>query len=166
MTLDEFTNVIKQVEIFKDLDYEADFTQQLFAYCKIKTFRKNTNIITEGEFGDTMFIALSGTLEIVKRTLAGDSYTVSIVDCETTHPFFGEIALIDGARRSATVRVTQDSNCLIIHKEQFEKITTDFPLQGLYMIRKVALSLSQNLRKTTQDMLTLFNALIIELSGR
>jgi len=98
-------------------------------------------LIKEGEVGSELYSVYSGSVEIKKRIRAGDDYTVVKLDA-SQNVFFGELALIDDDKRSATVIATLDSEFIVISKEGF---------------------LAGRLRKTTGDMLTLFDALVNEL---
>ena len=109
-----------------------------------------------------MFIVFSGGVEILKKTRAGDNYTVVKLKAEY-NVFFGEMALIDDDKRSATVRADMDSEFLVITKDAFHELGNKYPSIGLPVTRAISKILAGRLRKTTQDMLTLFDALVSEI---
>ena len=119
-------------------------------------------MIREGDVGAEMYIVYRGAVEIQKRTRAGDNYTVVRLSSED-NVFFGELALVDDDKRSATVIATEDSEFIVISKTDFVKLGDERPDIGLPITREIAKILASRLRKTTGDMLTIFDALVSEL---
>ena len=98
----------------------------LFAHCTAKQlafivtqvedmdFPVGRVLCREGQSGGDFFILLSGAADVTrgKRKLA------------TMQPgdFFGEIALLDGGRRTATVTTTAPSRCFVLGPRQFQNV--------------------------------------------
>lgn len=120
-------------------------------------------IIEEGSLGSEMYILHSGEVEIRKITRAGDQYTVVQLNANL-NVFFGELALIDNDRRSASVTARTESVVLRIAKKDFYELGNEWPHVALPIVRSIAQILGGRLRKTTSDMLTIFDALVQELS--
>ncbi len=74
----------------------------------------------EGEPGEVFFIIAEGQVEIHRRT-AGDAEDL-IVGTLGPGGSFGEMALITGANRSATVMTTERTETLEIHKRDFDQL--------------------------------------------
>ena len=153
---------LKQIPIFEEISDNEAFLEELFGICRLKKYRAGDLIIREGDVGDEMFVVYSGAVEIKKRTRAGDDYTVVILKAEY-NVFFGELALIDDDKRSATVIATEDSEFLVITKADFTRLGDTYPSIGLPITRAIAKILASRLRKTTGDMLTIFDALVSEI---
>ena len=68
----------------------------------------------EGQSGGDFFVLLAGAADVTRGTkkitkmAAGD--------------FFGEIALVDGGKRTATVTTTAPSRCLVLGPRQFQNV--------------------------------------------
>ena len=137
---------------------------ELLIISKVRKVASGENIIKEGDIGDEMFIVFSGGVEIRKRTRAGDAYTVLKLNAEQ-NVFFGELALIDDDKRSATVIASVDSTFLVINKKDFHELGSQRPQICLPITLSISKILSSRLRKTTQDMLTIFDALVNEIKG-
>lgn len=153
---------LKQIPIFEEIAGNEEFLEELFGICRLKKYRAGDEIIREDDLGDEMFVVYSGAVEIKKRTRAGDDYTVVILKAEY-NVFFGELALIDDDKRSATVIATEDSEFLVITKKDFVSLGDTYPSIGLPITRSIAKILASRLRKTTGDMLTIFDALVSEI---
>jgi CRP-like cAMP-binding protein len=72
--------------------------------CDSTNFKKGEAIIKEGDNGSEMFILYSGAVDILKRTREGDNYTVVKLSADIpAGVVFGDLAMVDDDRRSATV---------------------------------------------------------------
>jgi CRP-like cAMP-binding protein len=66
---------------------------------RTRRFRRNEVVFHAGDPGDSLFVVLSGSVKIVLASQEGDEAIIA-----TLRPgeFFGELAVLDGAERSAT----------------------------------------------------------------
>ena len=151
------------IPIFEGIKDDHESMRVLIEITKLIEVPGGQLIITEGEVGQEMYIVFSGAVEIKKLTRAGDEYTVVRLHAHQ-NVFFGELALIDNDTRSATVRTTENSQFLVIRKGDFEAMGRRTPHIALHITSAIARILATRLRKTTSDMLTIFDALVQELS--
>lgn len=158
----EIVEKLKQIPLFEEIKGNPDYITSLMKICRIREYKEGEVIIREGDLGSEMYIVYEGGVEIKKRTRAGDDYTVVKLKAEY-NVFFGELALIDDDKRSATVIAREDSKFLVITKDNFLKLGNNQPEIGLPITRAIAKILAGRLRKTTSDMLTIFDALVNEL---
>ncbi len=158
----EILEKLKQIPLFDEIKDNDEYMNLLLKVFKTKSYKSGDVIIKEGDVGSEMYIVFSGGVEILKRTRAGDNYTVVNLKAEY-NVFFGEMALIDDDKRSATVVANMDSDFLVITKDSFHKLGNEYPSIGLPITRAISKILAGRLRKTTQDMLTLFDALVSEI---
>ena len=153
---------LKQISLFQEIKDNDEYMAELEAICRDRSVSKGQVVIQEGEKGSEMYIMLTGAVEIQRKTRAGDSYTVAKLRAEF-NVFFGEMALIDDDVRSATILATEDSEFLMITKEDFLALGKKNPQIVLPITRVIAQILASRLRNTTGDMLTIFDALVNEL---
>ncbi len=153
----------RQIPIFESIKDDHESMHELIKIVKLIQVANNEILIQEGHVGQEMYIVFSGAVEIKKLTRAGDEYTVVKLHADQ-NVFFGELALIDNDTRSATVRTIENSQFLVIHKRDFEDMGKHFPYIALQITNSIARILAKRLRKTTSDMLTIFDALVQELS--
>jgi CRP-like cAMP-binding protein len=75
----------------------------------VRHFDENTDIVTEGESGASMFIILAGTVTITKNR--------RIIAELSEGSFFGEMSLFLGKNRTATITAKTKVTALEINKE-------------------------------------------------
>ncbi len=74
-------------------------------------------LIKEGADADKLFILVEGTVEVVKSYLQENATALGFYDPIST---FGEVGLIDGGPRSATVVTVERSRFLVLDREPFQ----------------------------------------------
>ena len=156
---DNVLDTLRRLSLFADISGDDEALEQILAITSTRRVTAGSVVINEGDSGEEMFIVSDGGVEIRKSTRAGDSYTVVLLRA-TDNVFFGEMALIDDDRRSATVITTHDSEFLVISKRDFVRLGERFPAIALTVTRAIARILAARLRKTTTDMMTIFDALV------
>lgn len=97
-------------------------------------FPAGSVIFAEGDYGDSLFIIVEGTVEIRRR----DRVLAQL----HSHGYFGEMSILDGEPRSATALAAEDSLLLKISQEDFHLILSTRFETALAVIR----TLSRNLR--------------------
>ena len=99
-----------------------------------RDFRKGTLLCREGDPGREMFIVQKGKVQVRKKVGPGEKILAELGDGE----FFGEMALLEGLNRSATVEALEDSKILVINPETFETLLKNNPEIALKMLKKMA----------------------------
>ena len=84
-------------------------------------------VVREGDPGDALFVVMDGRFEIKK----GEKTLRSI----ERGAVFGELALLDGAPRAATIVASDDGTLLRIPREQFEALLDESPELARGVIR-------------------------------
>ena len=129
-----------------------------------KRFPAGTDIIKDGESGDELFLLLEGSVNVLKTTLYGDEYvTAELLD--SYHCSFGEMALIDRGKRSATVRAKTDCRTLSLTYEAFHGFCRQHPAVGLNLLMSISLTLVHNLRAENENLHLVYQALIDEIEN-
>lgn len=99
-------------------------------------------LFREREPGHTMYLIRSGRVIV----LTGDVLMPTILDCPGPGEVVGEMALLDGSIRSATVIALEPTRMLRIDREAWQQLLTLFPDTG----QQVMTLLSARLRKSDQ----------------
>jgi CRP/FNR family cyclic AMP-dependent transcriptional regulator len=162
------TAYLQKIFLFQDLG-EAELAQVL-SRTQTRKFCCDAVIIEEGETGDSMFIMVSGEVEITKRlTLVLDEDTpkerVMIRLKAEDGVYFGEMSLLENEARSATVTARTDCVLLELRQKDFLDLIQHQPVTGVKLLLRLAQVLSAHLRKTNQDVVKLTTALAISLGG-
>jgi CRP-like cAMP-binding protein len=154
---------LRACPLFQDLSLAA--LSDLALVCERRTAHAGAVVIAEGSEGDEMYVLTAGRVRVEKRTLYQDAYTVAFLD-GGAGAFFGEVALLDRERRSASVIAESDCELLAIGRERFLEFGDRHAQAGLLATRRIAQYLAGRLRSATQDVATLFSALVEELEQR
>ena len=90
----------------------------LFRDGKQEFYKKNTTIISEGDLSDCAYIIHSGKVKIFLSDKQGKEIVLTEL---TTGDYFGEMALIDRNKRSATVTAMEDTQLTVISRQSFRE---------------------------------------------
>ena len=143
--------------IFKNLtEEEAKKLAQIF---EKKEIPKGTLLIKEGENGNSAFLLIEGKVSVVKETVYGEDYVVTIIKAGGDE-FFGEINLIDEGKRTSTIKAVEDCIILEVTKDKLKNFMDKNPEIGYKIMWYMAKSCARHLRKADEDLITLFNALV------
>ncbi len=89
-----------------------------------------TVICREGEEGNNFFVIVEGVASV---SIAG-----AVVDRLSAGEFFGEMSLLDGQPRSATVTADSPLIVVVLPRENFEQVILKAPHVALSMLREMA----------------------------
>ena len=111
------------VPLFGGLD-EAGLAS-LLRGMRIRRFRRNETVFHVGDPGDALFIVMSGSIKI---TLPADSGDEAILATLRPGDFFGELALLDGAPRSATAIAIEPTETYVLPRDRFRELISTEPI--------------------------------------
>ncbi len=139
-------DVLKRIPLFSELsDKELEKVSQVATRQK---YHKDNLILIEEEVGSTMFIILSGRVKISRISDDGREVILSILN---DGDFFGEMSLLDGQTRSANVTAIEESELLVIRREEFLQLLHDFPQIAINLLKELA----QRIRKSDEHIKSL-----------
>ncbi len=91
---------------------------------RVLPFGAGETVVWEGEQGDSMYIIHAGACEILKDDGHGSNSRVAVIQ---KGDFFGEMSLLTGEKRTATVRAIEDSRFIFIDKPLFAEMISSKP---------------------------------------
>ncbi len=91
---------------------------------ELVSFEAGDVIVAEGAVGDSMFILTSGKVKAYVKTPKGRSMKVQEFE---EGDFFGEIAVLTGKPRTATLTAAVDCDCLELNRTTLDEITKTHP---------------------------------------
>jgi Flp pilus assembly CpaE family ATPase len=109
--------ILKKLALFEGLE-DSDLNK-IFQVTKERSLPAGSILFREGDAGDAFFLLIDGGVEIIKKEGAAEK-VVNTIEHTDKNSFFGEMALIEGAPRSATLRTSKDSKVLVIEKSNFD----------------------------------------------
>jgi len=146
--------LLREVPLFSDLSEEE--MRSISEITVTRKYPKNAVILMADEEGDTMFVISRGR---VKVSLLGEDGSEVILSLLGIGQFFGEMSLLDGKPRSATVTAIEDSEVILLRRPDF--------LRSLERIPRIAVKLlsflTGRLRKADQQ---IENLALRNVSGR
>ena len=142
MDIKQITENLQDISIFSSLKQEE--VRKIADFCMPRTYPKNSMIILEEEFGDTVFAICEGTVKITRVNDEGKEVILALLG---PGEIFGEMAIIDGESRSANALAQENCILLAFPQNEFLKILktyfeVSFSLMG---------ELARRLRKSDQQ---------------
>ncbi|MFI5225197.1 MAG: Crp/Fnr family transcriptional regulator [Candidatus Limnocylindrales bacterium] len=108
--------------LFAGLD--SDGLAGLAAEMRARRFRRGEVLFHQGDPGDALFVVTRGAVKISLPNEEGDEAIIATVrDGE----FFGELALLDGAPRSATATALEPTETLVLPRSRFRDLIATEP---------------------------------------
>lgn len=114
-----YLELVNKVPLFADTDHA--FRESLALSIRPYTLLANCYVFRAGEEGDEMYFIRSGAVDIVSPD--GTKVFVNL----TEGKFFGEIALVENSRRSASARTAALTELCVLQKKDFELILRSYP---------------------------------------
>jgi voltage-gated potassium channel len=110
-------NDLRQYSLFADLDDDA--LADVAGKFQELTVYPNTHLAKDGDFGYRFFVVVEGTADVF---VGGEKVTEL-----TPGDFFGEIALVEGDRRTASVESTSPMRLLTMMIWDYKEMTEAYP---------------------------------------
>jgi len=146
--------MLEKIPLFADLDKaELEF---LTRRAVTRQYPRNTILMTEGDYSDSLYCILSGR---VKVFLNDDDGKEVILNVQGPGEYFGELALLDSGPRSASVMALEKCKLTVISKADFE----DFLAKHETAQKKIMLGMIKRLRALTENVRTLA---LLDVYGR
>jgi small-conductance mechanosensitive channel/CRP-like cAMP-binding protein len=118
----EVLALMGKVDILAPLSHEE--RRRLVEMAGVKAFAVGECPVRQGESGDSFYIIKQGRVEVVVEKEPGRGVVVATLG---TGDFFGEMSLLTGAARTATIRVAEDAEFVVIDREKFRSVLVNNP---------------------------------------
>ncbi len=119
----------------------------IFDRCTRRSVRPRTVIVSQGSSGRDMFIVVSGSLKV--SVLSGEGKEISFVVLRRGD-YFGELSMIDGRRRSATVTAIKSSELLVLGHAEYQQLLREHPHTATEFLTQMLLTLANRIRATDE----------------
>jgi len=121
--------VLRKHPIFSDLEPEA--LDQLCRYAKHSTLKRGTTIVSKGDPGNSLIAVVSGTVKISVSSPDGRSAILNLIG---PGEIFGEVAVLDGAARTADATANTNCEIFIIDRREFIPFVRSQPALAMKFI--------------------------------
>jgi CRP-like cAMP-binding protein len=118
----EIMVLMEQVEIFSPLS-KAELTK-LVKEVRVETYSTGEIPVRQGDQGDSFYFIKNGRVDVVVEKSPGEK---SVVATLGPGNFFGEMSLLTGAVRTASIVVKEDAEFIVIDKDSFGSTLVNNP---------------------------------------
>ncbi len=127
------TAFLKTVPLFANApDRALELTSTVLAERK---YPAQTMVFQEGDTGEALYILRSGMVKLAKVDLAGHEKTLALLQPPA---FFGEMALLGEASRSASALALSDVELLLLYADDFRRLIETYPAISLSLTSTLA----------------------------
>ncbi|MEN8165012.1 MAG: cyclic nucleotide-binding domain-containing protein [Acidobacteriota bacterium] len=116
------TSIFQGSPLFQDMTPAE--VMALVEGLQLRTFEPGEIVVTEGEAGRSMFLLASGIVRVYVRNDQGANNEVRSID---QGDFFGEISLLTGSHRTATITAATACDLLELNRDDLVSIAQEFP---------------------------------------
>jgi NTE family protein/lysophospholipid hydrolase len=118
-----------------------DLLKKIDSYLQWHRLKRGEILFRQGDRGDRLYIIVSGRLQVVADNEDGETRTVERARGEV----IGEMALLLGGHRTATVRCIRDSDLVSISSDAAERLVEEHPKVMLGITRMLARRVQQGM---------------------
>jgi CRP-like cAMP-binding protein len=146
LTLEGVISFLLETPLFADLD--ATELAEIVKIMQVQRLRAGQTVFREGDPGDAWYVLFEGTAGVSKEGVAGAARDIARLEA---HACFGEMAVIDGSARSATIRAQSDLTLFRFRRGSFQDLLEEGSLAAYKLVLAMARILSQRHRRLTQQ---------------
>ena len=148
-------DLLKGVELFSELNEEQ--LGMIANLVIVKNYNRDETVVLEGDDSvQALYLIATGSVQVYMTGIDGRETILSFLE---RGDFFGEMSLIDGEPRSASVRTVTDAKLLVIHRESFLSLLRKSPEIAMALMSE----LCKRLRKANKQIGSLST---MSVSGR
>lgn len=147
------------LEILKDIPIFSKLTQReiasLLNIVHDRSYIAREYIFYQGDPGIGMYIIREGKVRIERKT---DSSEIIPLATFKEGDFFGELALVDDEKRSASAIAETDVKLAVIFKPDLDDYISRFPKKGIKILQGISHIVAVRLRQLNEENIKLISA--------
>lgn len=109
-------NELRQVPLFSEMS--PTVLTEIAESVELRRYEAEVDVVHEGEEGEEFFILASGLVEVLATRVDHQERLNEL----KPGSFFGEVAILEKRPRNATIRTREESICLVLKKQDFERV--------------------------------------------
>lgn len=141
--------LLKQQVLLQDIDKGG--LNKIAKIARQITVKKGDQLFKEKDETKGLWLVHSGKIEISRVT--ADGWRQTLVVLPAGH-FFGELSILENRQHVASATALEDSELLLIPKEDFEKMMEEDCALALCFVKRIAIVMSKNLRRMNDKFLS------------
>ena len=114
---------------------DDDERRALAAVMDLQEVRAGETVFREGQTGDELLCVVDGRLDTLVNDIAGQEIVLDEIGAGET---VGELSMLDGRPRSASLRCTEDARLLVLGREELLRVLPRSPHMALDMMAQMA----------------------------
>ena len=144
VTTELLVHFLSKTEVFADFD--TDEIETFVPHLEFVGVEAEHTIFQEGSTGDGWWLILSGEVSVTKEMPSGPPHVLSHLHVGDT---FGEMALIDGAPRMATLHAVENTQLARLSRDSFLNLLRGRELPAVKLLWAISAVLCQRQRQLT-----------------
>ncbi len=139
--MSDVTDLLGQVPLFSELS--SSELESIGQVAVPRSYPRNTRVFHEGDAGDACYIIRSGNCRVTREHPDGRAITLANLG---PGAIFGELAMLDGEARSASVEATDDTELLALPASEIRALIRRHPETA----EKLVVALTRRLREANE----------------
>ncbi len=131
--MERVREALKNIPIFEELPEES--ISKIVNAGNIIKYKKDDIILIENDEGSSLFWILKGRVKVVRMSDDGKEVILNILG---ENEFFGEMSVLDGYTRSASVIAMDNAELFILRRNTFLKLLRDYPDITIKIIQTIS----------------------------
>lgn len=148
---DDLEEVLKSMPPFRNL--KSHHLKLLIKVIHNRVYTANEHIFFQGDPGIGLYIIVDGEV-LITREEEHHRFDLALLN---RGDFFGEIALLDEEKRSASAIALKETQIAVIFKPDLDEFVEKFPKEGVNILRGISQIIATRLRNLNQDYFALYN---------
>ena len=137
---------LKNLPLFQELN--STELPQMAALFFEKSYSKNSTLFVEGMTGEILYVIKKGSVQITKKGNSGQEMVLATLK---EGEFLGEMSIIDNRPRTATAKVAEESQLLVMTKKAFVTLLEKYPAIALKVVLVFLRIANERLRKANES---------------
>lgn len=143
---DELLLLLNAVPLFKSLSKKD--LNILMNIIHNRNYIAGEYIFYQGDPGIGLYLIRDGEVLISRENEKGDKVNLAVFE---KGDFFGELALVDSEKRSASAIANSDTKLSVIFKPDLDEFIEKYPKKGIKILRGIAEMTAVRLRTLNED---------------
>lgn len=153
----DLKKLLQSIPLFSELG-RKDLTL-LMNIIHSRSYLPGEYIFYQGDPGIGLYVIREGSVEIYRENENGEKLKLATFN---KGDFFGELAMVDGEKRSASAVAAKETKVGVIFKPDLDEFIEKYPKKGIKILYGIAHIIAVRIRNLNEDYFTLQNKLRVE----